>query len=113
MKIINKTKNTVLASEVIIADSLLKRMKGLLGRKEFKEGQAIILAPCNGIHTFFMRFPIDVLFVDRENMIIALRQAIKPFRLSAFYRQAKFVIELAAGSLIASGSTKGDILELI
>lgn len=112
MKIINKTKNTILAEEVIIANSLFKRTKGLLGRKEFKTGQAIILKPCNSIHTFFMRFPIDVLFVSKDNRVIKAISRLKPFQLTYIYWNATFAIELPAG-IIQSTSTHQDDLLII
>ncbi|MBM3246498.1 MAG: DUF192 domain-containing protein [Candidatus Omnitrophica bacterium] len=110
MGIVNKTKNTILAQDVSIANRLFKRMKGLLGRKEFKAGQAIILEPCNSIHTFFMRFPIDVLFVDKNNRVIKVKSSLKPFRLSPIYFNAAFAIELPSGMAEATSTSQGDIL---
>jgi len=57
VKITNQTKNTVLAAHAAVADRLFKRIKGLLGKKGLGEGEALIIRPCNSIHTFFMRFP--------------------------------------------------------
>ena len=99
MKIINTTKNTELAVDVLAADSLLLRMKGLLGRKEFRLDQAIILKPCNSIHTFFMHFPIDVLFLDRSNSIVGIIENMKPYRISKIYLKAYYAIELPAGTI--------------
>ncbi|MCM8801108.1 MAG: DUF192 domain-containing protein [Candidatus Omnitrophica bacterium] len=110
MKIINKTKNNILAEEVIMADTVFKRIKGLLGRKEIKKGQALIIKPCNSIHTFFMRFSIDVIFVDKDNRIIETIISLKPFRLTRLYPRAAFVIELPAGVIQASLTQTGDIL---
>ncbi len=72
VKIINKTKNTILAEEAYIADTVFSRVKGLLGKQSLDEGSALIIKPCNSIHTFFMRFPIDVFFVDRNNKIVKI-----------------------------------------
>lgn len=113
MKIINQTKNTILAEDVIMADTPLKRIKGLLGRKEFKKGQALILKPCNSIHTFFMRFPIDVLFVDKESRVVGLKAHLKPWRLSAIYWGLRFVIEVPSGVILESKTCKGDEISLI
>ena len=112
MKIINQTKDTVLAKEVIIADTFLKRIKGLLGRKDFLPGEALIIKPCNSIHTFFMRFPIDVLFVDKDNRVLKALSSVKPFRLTSIYFQASFVIELPSGTIQSTLTCKGDTLQI-
>jgi uncharacterized membrane protein (UPF0127 family) len=113
MKIINVTKNALLAENAIIAGTFSKRIKGLLGEKDFKKGQALMITPCNSIHTLFMRFPIDVLFVDSDNRIVKLISHMLPFRISGIYFQAHFVIELPAGTLEATSTQKGDRLNLI
>ena len=113
MKIINKTKGTLLAEEVTTADSPFKRIKGLLGEKEFKKGQALILKPCNSIHTFFMRFPIDVLFLDKDSRVVEAIPSFKPFRLSCIYFKANFVIELPVGIIESSLTREADILTLV
>lgn len=112
MRIINKTQKTILAEDVILANGLFKRMKGLLGRKEFKPGQALILRPCNSIHTFFMRFPIDVLFMDKNSRVIKAIHSLKPFSLTPIYFNAAFVIELPANTLKSTFTSQGDTLIL-
>jgi len=113
MRIINQSKNTILADEAIIAGTLLKRMIGLLGRKELKKGQALILKPCNSIHTFFMRFSIDVLFVDKENKVIKAISSKEPFRLTYMYFTACFAVELPVGTIQSSATSPGDSLTLL
>jgi uncharacterized membrane protein (UPF0127 family) len=70
MKIVNLANNISLSEDALPAYSFAKRLKGLLGRQSLRRGQAMLLRPANSIHTFFMRFPIDVLFVDKNNMVI-------------------------------------------
>ncbi len=110
MKIINNSKHTILADDVVVADTVFKRIKGLLGRETLKEKEALIIRPGNSIHTFFMRFPIDVLFVGKNNRIIAAISSLKPFRLTNIYFGAKLVIELPAGTIPSSYTQPGDIL---
>jgi uncharacterized membrane protein (UPF0127 family) len=112
MKIINKTKNTVLAEEVIVADTCLKRIKGLLGRKDFRPGQALVIKSCNSIHTFFMNFPIDILFVDKHCRILKAISCLKPYRLSGVCFKANFVIELPAGTVASSSTAKDDAISI-
>jgi len=110
MKIINSAKNAVLAENAIIADTFLTRAKGLLGRKDFKQGEALVIRPCNSIHTFFMRFPIDVLFVDKENKIIRATPSLRPYRLSRVCFNSVFAVELPAGTLELTSTQEGDTL---
>jgi hypothetical protein len=110
MRLINQTKNTVLAEDVALADTPLKRIKGLLGRKDFHRGQALIIKPCNSIHTFFMRFPIDALFVDKNYKIIQALSSLRPFSLTRIYFKADLVIELRSGAIKDSLTGVGDQL---
>ncbi len=112
MKIINKTNNAVIADEAVVANTPAKRMKGLLGRKELKDGQALILDPCNSIHTFFMLFPIDILFLDKTNKIIKSISCLKPFRLTAIYFNAASAVELPSGKIQSLSIKEGDIVSL-
>ncbi|MBL7152057.1 MAG: DUF192 domain-containing protein [Candidatus Omnitrophica bacterium] len=110
MKISNQTRNSVLADNATIAGSLFARMKGLLGRKELKRGEALVLAPCNSIHTFFMKFPIDIIFLDKDKRIVKIIPSLQPFRLSGIYFNAASAIELTAGLAEAQSASVGDLL---
>lgn len=112
MKVTNLTKNTVIAQDLTVADSLFSRMKGLLGRKTLGKSQALLLKPCNSIHTFFMKFPIDVIFVGKNNVIVKVLSSVPPFRLSRVYFAASFAIELPAGTAMATSTKEGDIITL-
>ena len=100
-----------LADRLEAAFESASRNKGLLGRDSLPEGQALILAPCNSIHMFFMRFSIDVLFMARNGQVLALRRALKPWRIAIAWRAAA-VVELPVGAIDQSGTQIGDLLEL-
>ena len=85
-------------------------MAGLLGKNEFYKGQALILDPCNSIHTLFMRFPIDVLFVDKNNRVVKAAPFVKTFRLTPVYFKSKFAVELPTGTIAATSTQEGDEL---
>jgi uncharacterized membrane protein (UPF0127 family) len=110
MKIINKTKGTILADNAVIAQSLLKRTIGLLNRKNLEAGEALIISPCNSIHTFFMRFSIDVVFINKDYKVIKTISCLKPFRISRVYWLSSKVIELPAGAISSSNTQQGDLL---
>ena len=81
-KLINKTTNKEISREVIKAKSLLARIKGLLGRKKLPSDEVMWIDPCPSIHTFFMQFPIDVVFVDKDMMVTKVHRNVKPWRLT-------------------------------
>lgn len=110
MRIVNKTNNSLIASQVLVAKSLSSRMKGLLGKKGLSNQEALIIERCNSVHTFFMRFPIDVVFVDKNNVVVETIACLKPFRISPIFWRAAFTIELPIGSIQSAGLKKGDNL---
>jgi len=87
-------------------------MKGLLGGKDFPPGRALVITHCQSIHMFFMQFPIDVIFCDRQNKVVGLCLNIKPFCLSPIFFKASYAIELPVGSIAASKTQPGDQLDL-
>ena len=112
--VINKTRGICLASEAEVAGTILKRMKGLIGRtgREFSSGCGLWIVPCNGIHTFGMRIPIDVAYLDSKNRILKLCHRLAPFRVASLVFRARSVLELPAGTLAQTQTEVGDILEI-
>ena len=112
MKACNLRNGEGLSNNVIVADSLFKRMKGLLGKSEMLSGEALWIKPCMSIHTFLMKFPIDVVFVNKKNKVIAVIKKLKPNRMTRLYPKAASVLELPAGTLEATGTEVGDDIEI-
>lgn len=112
MKVINATKGVVLCDKAVMAHTLLARVKGLLGRVTLARGEALILMPCNSVHTFFMRFSIDVVFVSSSGKVVGIASNLVPWRLSKIYFGAHFVIEFPAGTVQSVSLSKGDILQI-
>ncbi len=100
--------NRTLAWQVEIAESYFARMTGLIGRKMLEEGCGLLLKKCPSVHTFFMSFPIDVLYLDDDNTVVAVETNLKPWRFGGIYRKAKHVLELR--SMTAGWVSKGDTL---
>ncbi|RME03567.1 MAG: DUF192 domain-containing protein [Planctomycetota bacterium] len=109
MRLIHKPSQTVLASHLEIADTPFSRMKGLLGRASLPLGHALWIVPCGSIHTCFMRFALDVVFLDRERRVVKIVRDLPPFRFS-FSWSAHSVIEWRAGSLEKFSLRRGDPL---
>lgn len=110
----NETRGTTIATNLSEARSFFARGRGLMGRREFPAGSALLIDPCSSIHMFFMRFPIDVLYMDREDRVVRVQQSIKPWRIGPlFTRGAKYVIELPCGSIEQSNTQVGDRLAYV
>jgi uncharacterized protein len=86
----------VVVDECLVADTPVSRMRGLLGRNEFKPGEGLLLRPASSIHTCFMRFPIDVVFLDGGLRVLGISDELRPWR-AASRRGAHAVLELPAG----------------
>lgn len=112
MRVINVTKNTILAEQARMADSFFSRLVGLLNRSSLLKGEALILAPSNSIHSFFMRFTIDAAFVDKHGKVMAVLHSFKPFRLSPIYFGSCLTIELPEGTLKQTQTQPGDALQI-
>ncbi|HEU5101068.1 MAG TPA: DUF192 domain-containing protein [Roseiflexaceae bacterium] len=114
IQILNQTRDRVLATRAELARSFWARGRGLMGRASLPEGYALIIWPESSIHTFFMRVPIDVLFVDRGDRVIGLREAMPPSRPFAGVApwRGRYVIEMPAGVIAATGTAIGDQLTL-
>ncbi len=107
-RLVNVRSGALIASDVERARTVRERLKGLLGRDGLPEGQALVIAPCTSIHTFFMRFPIDVLFVDGSSRIVRAIGDLRPWRATRVYPSAALVVELPAGAIARTGTLEGD-----
>jgi uncharacterized membrane protein (UPF0127 family) len=100
---------TIVCESCVVADTPAIRMRGLLGRKDLPRGEGILLQPAPSIHTFFMRFPIDVVFLNDDMEVVGIRSNLGPWR-AISCRGAKSVLELAAGEAERRGVRIGDRL---
>jgi hypothetical protein len=110
LRVANITRGMVIANRMEVADTSPKRNKGLLGRSSFATGEALWIVPCDSVHTFGMRFPIDLIYLDRNNRIKKLCFEVPAWRVSACLA-AHSIIELPAGTIRDTGTRVGDILE--
>jgi uncharacterized protein len=110
LTVTNLTRGTILATSLEVADTGPKRNKGLLGRKGLAEGEGLWISPCESVHTFFMRFAIDLVYLDRANTVRKVRASVPPWRLSACLT-AHSILELPSGVIGATQTEPGDKLE--
>jgi uncharacterized membrane protein (UPF0127 family) len=112
MKALDLTSGKALALDLAVADSFFARLKGLLGKRELPQGEGLWIKSCSSVHTFGMRFPIDVAFLDRDLRVVAVAKTLRPNRVSPFCLKAISVLELPAGTLDASVTVVGDRIEI-
>ncbi len=113
IRVTNHNRSSTLAETCELARTFWKRGLGLMGRTQLAPGNGLIIYPEWSIHTFFMRFPIDVLFLDDTDHVVGLREAMPPNRPYAGIWGAKYVIELPAGVIATTHTQVGDQLTLI
>src|SRR5271170_6241820 len=111
LRISNLTRHVELASCVEVADHGAKRRKGLLGRERLPAGEGLWIVPCEAVHTFGMRFAIDLVYVDRNMRVKKVKSNVPPWRLSACL-SAHSVLELAPGTICSTQTEPGDMLEV-
>lgn len=110
IEVIHSSSKLKLASNVRVAKSFLSRLKGLMFIEEMKGFDGLLIEPCNSIHNCFVRFPLDVIFLSKENKVVHIIKSFKPWRFSLIYWRSVKVLELRAGTL-NDAVTVGDQLE--
>ncbi len=108
----NATRDTLLSARLEKARTGAARRKGLLGRSGFAPGEGLWILPCESVHTFFMRFPIDLVYLDRALRVKKVRHRVGAWRVSACFT-AHSVLELPAGTALATRTQPGDQLEIV
>jgi len=112
MQVINQTRGCTLAEHGWFAENPFTRMVGLLGKRRFPEGGALILRPCSGIHMLGMRFAIDALYLDARGRVVRAVRSLAPWRIGPLDPTTECVIEMPAGTINASGTVEGDEITL-
>lgn len=106
------TRETILAEDLNIADTFLTSLVGLMGKRQLVSGSGLWIVPCQSVHTFWMRFPIDVIFMDKANRVVHFVENLKPFRVSKHVPKARSVIELPVSSIRTSATRVGDQINI-
>jgi hypothetical protein len=110
----NKTRETFVATEALLADSYLRRLVGLLGktRRWAQLGRGLWIVPSRGVHTIGMLFPIDLIFLGKDKEVVYVEEYVRPFRISKVSLKATSVLELPPHTIYRSGTKIGDQLEI-
>jgi uncharacterized protein len=118
LRAINRTRDTVLCERLEDAGGLAGQSRGLLGRDGLADGAGMLfvrgrLEPFMWMHMFFMRFPIDVVFLDRDGIVVHISHRLRPWRVSSVVLRARKALELAAGAAANSGTMVGDRIDFV
>jgi hypothetical protein len=105
------SKGTCLGDKIEVADSPRRRMVGLLQTASLEPQCGLLIYPTQAVHTFGMKYPIDIIFLNRKKKVIAARRAVRPNRLTRIYWTAECVIELPENTIFASKTEQGDLIE--
>lgn len=111
MKILNKTRNVPVAENAQQAATFLARGRGLMFSPPLPSSGGLVIEPCNSIHMFFMRFPLDVIFADKDGRVLFMYKGIKPWRMGRIVKGARCAIELPEGTIERSNTQTGDELD--
>ena len=110
VRAVNTTKGTVLGECIRVADTGLSRIIGLLGERKLMPGDGLLIVPSQGVHTWGMLFPIDIVVLDGEWNVLALRRRMRQFRMTRIFWKAAAVLELPPGVLDSTSTELGDTL---
>src|SRR5215470_7123096 len=104
----NVTRATIVAERVEVAETSETRRRGLLGRTGLEPGTGLWLVPCEWVHMFGMKFPIDIVVLDKHNVVVGVQEALKPGWIGRIFWRAHSTLELPVGTIRAAGIVKGD-----
>jgi uncharacterized protein len=108
MKVVNLSNGAELANEITKAYHFFARLKGLMFSKSLPEGHGLHIKPCRSIHTFFMSYPIDVLYLNKDFEIVGLQESFQPSKIGQVFKNGYSVLELPVGTVKKTGSKIGD-----
>ncbi|MEH7352855.1 DUF192 domain-containing protein [Neobacillus drentensis] len=105
-----KEKNITISFQIKVANSFFARLKGLMFRKDPIKNEGLLIIPCNAVHMFFMKFPIDIVLLNKQNEVVKVYQNLKPWRMTKPEKNAYSTLELPAGSINQFGIRVGSII---
>ena len=111
LRAVNSTRGTLVGESIRVADSGLTRIVGLLGERDLVSGDGLLIVPSQGVHTLGMLFAIDIVVLDGQWNVIAIRRELRPFRMTRVFWKAAAVLELRPGTVDSSSTVVGDTME--
>jgi len=112
LRVENSNRGSILVDRGRVANTIWTRFVGLMGARHLEAGDGLAIIPCSSVHCFFMKIPIDVVYVSKEDKVVALDPDLRPWRLGSINRGVRYVIELPAGTIERTGTVVGDQLNV-
>lgn len=112
LRVSNRDRGTILGDRIAVADTWWGRLRGAWGTLPLAPGSGLLLRPCRAVHMIGLRHPLDIAFLDRAGRVVAMYPTLRPGRITGYHRRADAALELPPGTLEASATTVGDLLEL-
>lgn len=109
----NISRGTLLGKRIRHARRWWQRLRGLLGRRSIGDGEGLLLEPCRAVHMMGMRFPLDIAFVDRQGVVVAVYADLAPGRRTRYHHAARAALEVPVGILASTGTVPGDRLTYV
>lgn len=110
VRVLNTTRESVLGARVGIADTWWTRLRGFMRRPPPGQGEGLLLSPCRGVHMWWVRFPLDVILIDRHGRVVATYEELQPGRRTGYHLKAEYALEVPAGTIAATGTQLNDLL---
>ena len=108
IRVRNLSRDVALADQATVADNFWRRLRGLLGREGLESGEGLVIVPCNSVHMLGMRFPLDVLYLDRAGTVLRALPELRPGQFGPVVWRSHLAVELPAGTIAATGTVAGD-----
>jgi uncharacterized membrane protein (UPF0127 family) len=112
LRVRNLSRDADLAVRATVADNFWRRLRGLLGRERLEAGDGLVIVPCTSVHMLGMRFPLDVLHLDRSGTVLRALSALRPGQFGPMVWRSHVAVELPAGTIAATGTVAGDQVTL-
>jgi uncharacterized protein len=112
LRVENQTRKVTLVRHGRMANNMWTRFKGLMGERRLAAGDGMMITPCSSVHCMFMRIPIDVVYVSRDDKVVAIDHTLKPWRIGSMHRGVRYVVELPAGTAARTKTAVGDQLKV-
>ena len=112
VRVRNLSRDADLADRATVADNFWGRFRGLLGRAGLEPGEGLVIVPCNSVHMLGMRFPLDILHLDKSGTVLKALSDLKPGRFGPLVWRSHVAVELPAGTIAATGTVPGDHVAL-
>ena len=110
IRVVNRSRGTLLGNQIALVDSWPGRLRGYLGRPEPKPGEGMLLARCNAVHMYGLEFALDLVFLDKDGEVVKTIEGLQPWKRTKRIPSARFALELPSGVISASGTRVGDRL---